>query len=85
MINHHNFIKKEPVISFFTKKKKYKPVFSILIPTWNNLDFLKLCINSLKKILAINIKLFFTSMKVMMELWLGQRKMDLIFHIQKKI
>jgi glycosyltransferase involved in cell wall biosynthesis len=49
MINHHNFIKKEPVISFFTKKKKYKPVFSILIPTWNNLDFLKLCINSLKK------------------------------------
>lgn len=49
MINHHNFIKKEPVISFFTKRKKYKPVFSILIPTWNNLDFLKLCINSLKK------------------------------------
>ncbi len=49
MIKQHNFIKKEPVISFFKKKKKYKPVFSILIPTWNNLDFLKLCINSLKK------------------------------------
>lgn len=23
--------------------------FSILIPTWNNLDFLKLCINSIEK------------------------------------
>ena len=25
------------------------PVFSILIPTWNNLDFLKLCIDSIRK------------------------------------
>ena len=26
-----------------------KPLFSILIPTWNNLDFLKLCVDSIKK------------------------------------
>jgi len=26
-----------------------KPLFSIIIPTWNNLDYLKLCIKSIKK------------------------------------
>ena len=26
-----------------------KPLFSILIPTWNNLSFLKLCIESIRK------------------------------------
>ena len=49
MAKYHNFLKKEPAISFFSKKKTYKPLFTILIPTWNNLDFLKLCIKSLKK------------------------------------
>lgn len=49
MIIHSNFIKGAPDISFFTNKKKNKPTFSILIPTWNNLAFLKLCIGSLKK------------------------------------
>jgi hypothetical protein len=53
MANYHNFLKKEPAISFFSKKKTYTPLFSILIPTWNNLDFLKLCIKSLKKKLSI--------------------------------
>lgn len=28
---------------------KDSPLFSILIPTWNNLDFFKLCIDSIKK------------------------------------
>ena len=26
-----------------------KPLFSILIPTWNNLDFLRLCVDSIRK------------------------------------
>jgi glycosyltransferase involved in cell wall biosynthesis len=30
------------------------PVFSILIPTWNNLPYLKLCINSLRKNSVLN-------------------------------
>lgn len=29
--------------------KKEKPLFSIFIPTWNNLAFLKLCVESIKK------------------------------------
>lgn len=49
MTHQYNFIEKAPNISFFAGKNKYKPVFSILIPTWNNLAFLKLCIDSLKK------------------------------------
>jgi glycosyltransferase involved in cell wall biosynthesis len=28
---------------------KDKPIFSILIPTWNNLDYLKLCVESIKR------------------------------------
>ena len=49
MIRHSNFIQKTPEITFFKSKKHKKPIFSILIPTWNNLNFLKLCINSLEK------------------------------------
>ena len=26
-----------------------KPLFSILIPTWNNLKFLKICVDSIRK------------------------------------
>ena len=29
--------------------KPANPVFSILIPTWNNIDYLKLCIGSIRK------------------------------------
>lgn len=31
------------------EKKDEAPLFSILIPTWNNLDYLKLCIESIRK------------------------------------
>ena len=36
----------------FTYKKvslAYSPVFSILIPSWNNLDYLKCAVNSIRK------------------------------------
>ena len=36
-------------IKFYQSKIDQKPKFSILIPSWNNLEFLKLCINSIKK------------------------------------
>ena len=32
-----------------SKKTEAKPIFSILIPTWNNLDLLKLCVESILK------------------------------------
>lgn len=38
-----------PKISFFRQKKTNNFLFSILIPTWNNLDYLRLCIESIKK------------------------------------
>src|SRR5580693_6016127 len=40
-----------PVISIKKNKRSNtnNPVFSILIPTWNNLPFLKLCIESIRK------------------------------------
>jgi len=37
------------MIDFFDHNTEEKPVFSIIIPTWNNLAFLKLCIASLRK------------------------------------
>ena len=36
-------------IFFYRNKSRNNYLFSILIPTWNNLDYLKLCINSIKK------------------------------------
>jgi len=36
-------------IKFYQSEIDQKPKFSILIPSWNNLEFLKLCINSIKK------------------------------------
>lgn len=38
-----------PSIRFNPIKPKDKPVFSILIPSWNNLDYLKCCIESIRK------------------------------------
>ena len=49
MTSHSNFLQKTPEITFSKSKTRRKPTFSILIPTWNNLNFLKLCIDSLKK------------------------------------
>ncbi len=37
------------IISFHPSSKKNEGVFSILIPSWNNLPYLKCCINSIKK------------------------------------
>ncbi len=37
------------MIKFFTYKQLKKPVFSILIPTWNNLELLQFCIRSIEK------------------------------------
>jgi GT2 family glycosyltransferase len=34
---------------FKTQSHPQKPVFSVLIPTWNNLDYVKLCVDSLRK------------------------------------
>jgi glycosyltransferase involved in cell wall biosynthesis len=36
---------------------KDKPIFSILIPTWNNLDFLRTCVESIKKHTTVNYQL----------------------------
>src|SRR5258708_7741205 len=36
-------------ISFNPKEEKQRPVFSILIPSWNNLEYLKCCIDSIRK------------------------------------
>ncbi len=36
-------------ISFHKASSATKPVFSILIPSWNNLDYLKCCIGSIRK------------------------------------
>ena len=38
-----------PSINFHPIELPYKPVFSILIPSWNNLDYLKCCIESIRK------------------------------------
>lgn len=36
-------------ISYHSITPEYDPVFSILIPSWNNLDYLKCCIQSIRK------------------------------------
>ena len=36
-------------ISFHSNELTEKPVFSILIPSWNNLDYLKCCVESIRK------------------------------------
>lgn len=36
-------------ISYHPTKTQNNPVFSILIPSWNNLDYLKCCVESIKK------------------------------------
>ncbi len=36
---------------------KDKPIFSILIPTWNNLDYLKLCVESIKRHTTVNYQI----------------------------
>ncbi len=36
-------------ISFHPSEFEGKPVFSILIPSWNNLDYLKCCVESIRK------------------------------------
>ena len=36
-------------IEFHKAEEKEKPVFSILIPSWNNLACLKLCVESIRK------------------------------------
>ncbi len=36
-------------IEFHLEELKYKPLISIVIPSWNNIDLLKLCIKGIKK------------------------------------
>lgn len=36
-------------ISKFSRKIGFEPAFSIIIPSWNNIDYLKLCLNSIRK------------------------------------
>jgi glycosyltransferase involved in cell wall biosynthesis len=38
-----------PIITFHKKPEEKKPIFSILIPSWNNLDYLKCCVESIRK------------------------------------
>ncbi|MEJ0057049.1 MAG: glycosyltransferase [Bacteroidota bacterium] len=38
-----------PLISFHPVPGNEKPVFSILIPSWNNLSYLKCCVESIRK------------------------------------
>src|SRR3954469_22265736 len=38
-----------PKITFHKSPQEKKPVFSILIPSWNNLDYLKCCVESIQK------------------------------------
>lgn len=38
-----------PKITFHKKEVAFEPLFSILIPSWNNLPYLKCCIESLRK------------------------------------
>ena len=37
------------MIEYFDLKSETNPVFSIIIPSWNNLEFLKICIDSIRK------------------------------------
>ena len=37
------------MINFYKYHHAENPLFSIIIPTWNNIDLLKFCINSIKK------------------------------------
>ncbi len=37
------------MLTYHSGKQIETPVFSIIIPTWNNLAFLKLCIESIRK------------------------------------
>ena len=47
---HNTFLSQSPVISKYQRTTVTKDeVFSIIILSWNNLDFLKTCIDSLKK------------------------------------
>jgi glycosyltransferase involved in cell wall biosynthesis len=39
----------ERAISFHPVQAEAEPVFSILIPSWNNLPYLKTCVNSIRK------------------------------------
>ncbi len=36
-------------ITYNLNKLDYKPLFSILIPTWNNFEYVKLCVESIQK------------------------------------
>src|SRR5882757_8541530 len=38
-----------PKLTFHPLKPAFEPVFSILIPSWNNLPYLKCCVESIRK------------------------------------
>ena len=59
-------------------------MFSIIIPTFNNLKYLKLCIKSIKKTLNLIMKLLFTLMKVSTVLWNISKIKNLLLHTAKK-
>lgn len=47
-------------IFYYANKSSKKNLFSILIPTWNNLDYLKLCIESIKKEFKVQPSNYYT-------------------------
>lgn len=57
------------------------PVFSILIPTWNNLDFLKNCVESIQQNSSLNhqILVFVNEGKDGTKEWLEEQKIDFVF------
>ena len=47
----------EEILYFPAKRKLASPYFSILIPSWNNLPYLTLCINSIRKHSMVSFEL----------------------------
>lgn len=58
-------------ISFHPKPVPPGARFSIILPTWNNLPYLKQCLESLEKIPATNIRSSFMSTKAVTALSAG--------------
>lgn len=47
---HSNFLTKAPLLSQYRSLANLEtPLFSIIIPSWNNLELLKTCVNSIQK------------------------------------
>lgn len=47
--NHQLFLESAPDIKINKSDNTDECLFSIIVPSWNNLDFLKLCVDALKR------------------------------------